>query len=231
MKFKLVEGVDNLLLEKLWVGLRFKDNNTNTYFNVVDPDSELNRSSDIIYFYSTNDTNKDVQELNAYFTSRKGFSKQTLNRELKKHLFNFYKKCKNNVEIEVLGTPVTPKDLQQQCRVLTKSDRDLRGHNTNYANDNVLQNSTLDIDKFLIHHPDKHERENNNIWIIPYPDGNLDAARAAHILIENNKDANCDFNFEIYHFEKGEDDKMHKTNTKKVRLSITDGVNTNDEHK
>jgi len=231
MKFKLVESVDNLLLEMKWVGLRFKDNNTNTYFKVADSDSEPNRSSDIIYFYSTNDANKDAQELNAYFTSGKDFSKQALNRELKKHLFNFYKKCKNNVEIEVLSIPVTPKDLQQQYKVLTKNDRDLRRYNTNYANDNVLQNSTLDIDKFLVHHSDKHERENNDIWIIPYPDGNLDAARAAHILIENNKDANCDFNFEIYHFKKGEDGKMHKVSTKKVSLSITNGVNTNDEYK
>lgn len=59
MKFRLIESIDNILLEKKWVGLKFKDINTGRYFTAKDSSSDSNKTSDTIYFYSTNNVDTD----------------------------------------------------------------------------------------------------------------------------------------------------------------------------
>lgn len=226
MKFKLVESVDNLLLEKMWVGLQFEDAKTGRIFRATDPTAK-SISTDIIYFYSTNDVSSDTSQLDAYFkaglsatnTPNINFAKQSLRPELKAALFDFYKRCSNNVNIKQLPGPVTVADLlASNYSVLSITDRDLRKKNTKYVEDTILKNPKLglSLDKFLIHHPEKNEYDNNNIWLIPYSKGEVDLAHAVHRIIENSTTVTCSESFNIYHFIGGT-----LVDTKTVNITIT----------
>ena len=180
MKFKLVESIDDVLIEevleeekldeKYWIKLEAPG---------VDP----------FYYYVINNTykgvNTDLDTLEAIIAgTNTGTFKQQLAKEILAELKASYKNClksKSKFSFNILGHNISDKELKDnRDRILTLTDRDLRN------------NAHLDLGKgiknsfdYLIHHKNEHEDDNDysNLVLIERSAGD-EYAHAIHKIIQ-----------------------------------------------
>lgn len=185
MKFKLVESIDDRLVEDVLEEEKLDEK----YWIKLEAPSAPHIKP--FYYYTIDSTSRTrTKDLDALMQvidgTNTGTFKQQLNQNILNELKSAYQAAKKSgipFSLNIVSTSVNPKELEKnKKRVITLTDRTLR----KIAQDDIELPNGLSKDEWLIHHKIKGEQRNkyDNIALISRNSGD-EFAHAIHRMIED----------------------------------------------